>query len=72
MCKVLDTLAFQNDPLKGLFYQPHLQNYTKVPTEAILRRKMHCSELIYSLPSFLRVFVVKKIFEKFSIIIIIN
>ena len=47
------------------FYQPYLQNYTKVPTEAILRRKMHCSELIYCLPSFLRVFVVKKIFRKF-------
>ena len=47
------------------FYQPHLQNYTKVPTEAILRRKMHCSELIYYLPSFLRVFVVKKNFRKF-------
>ena len=65
MCKVLDTLAFQNDPLKDLFHQRHLQNYTKVPTEAILRRKMHCSELIYSLPSFLRVFFCEKNFQKF-------
>ena len=72
MCKVFDTLAFQNDPLKDLFHQRHLQNYTKVPTEAILRRKMHCSELIYSFSLFLRVFVPKKIFENFSIIIIIN
>ena len=47
------------------FYQPFLQNYTKVPTEAILRRKTHIFKLIYNLPSFLQlVFVAKKNFRK--------